>query len=380
MLKEIISNYEPMVLMMSAGWDSRTLLAPPNNPIESAYTHGDLASRECNISKKITGLLRKDHSFKDVNNMKIDCDLLEKMLDLYGHCLWPIWHLSTTINYKETELPITSGLIGELLGGHMSYLSFGNRWHKILNSLHTIAPKIITESKIKKIIENHLEAPKQFWFTSDVGNKIFKESREATNDSIKKELNDYLCDIEDFAAAIESFKYNHSIRQYMMKQPIMSNANSGYYAPLSHPDLLKIVYRIPFKERVHNIQNRKIIKILNPELLDFPMAATLINARHSIIAQELSRAFRIFFSKILGILGKKQPGLGWFNYEHLYSHNVFPQIIDSLESDIWSKERMKNKIEQNVKNNIDAGSTLDMLCKIKTIDYYLKISEWNHGD
>ena len=59
-----------------------------------------------------------------------------------------------------------------------------------------------------------------------------------------------------------------------------------------------------------------------------------------------------------------QPRLGWFNYQHLYQSNVFNEIIDSLTSPLWDKSRMRNIIKENPKNGIDAGSTLDMMCKI----------------
>lgn len=34
---------------------------------------------------------------------------------------------------------------------------------------------------------------------------------------------------------------------------------------------------------------------------------------------------------------------------------------------------MKEVIARNPARGIDAGSTLDMLCKIKTVDYYLNL-------
>lgn len=55
----------------------------------------------------------------------------------------------------------------------------------------------------------------------------------------------------------------------------------------------------------------------------------------------------------------------------IFTLETFETAISSLKSDIWSKERMLKTIASNQKNGIDAGSTMDMVCKIKTIDYYL---------
>lgn len=368
---KILNEYKPMVLMMSAGWDSRTILAPKNSPVVAAYTHGDLSSRETFIAKKITGLERKDHLFKDIENLRIDNQLLDEIMEMNGHCLWPIWHVSSKFIAQVYSLPITSGVIGARLGGHNGFPSMGTRSQKITNSIHLASPKLISETKITHDIKNSLCVPEKFWFTSEKGHRLFSHARINTNDELYDTLEQYIQSYTDFSTAIEKFNYDHVSRQYMMKQPSMAKNFLGYYSPLSHPDLLNIVYDVPFKSRVHNRFTQKIIAILNPDLLQFPMAATLIKAKRAILVQELSRILRILLERVSKTLNRENPKLGWFNYEHLYSEGIFSEIIDSLNSDLWSKENMKNIVATNPEKGIDAGSTLDMLCKIKTVDYYL---------
>jgi len=373
-LKDVMLAYKPMVLMMSAGWDSRTLLAPRNSPVTLAYTHGDISSRECTIAKKVTGTLRADHYFKDVKGMVIDTDLLDEMLELHGHCLWPIWHLSSKFISEQFVLPITSGVIGARLGGHNGFPSVGTRFQKMFNSLHLLSPRIISKEKIINDFKKHLTAPRQFWFTSEKGSQIFSETAASTTKKIHETLDDYLKEVDDFSFAIEKFNYAHVSRQYMMKQPGMAKSFAGYYSPLSHPELLKLVYNVPFKQRVQNRLTRTVISELNANLLEFPMAATLVKAKRPIFIQELSRILRVLFENIFLNLKKKRSNLGWFNYEHLYSGNFFETTIHSLKSDIWSKKQMLKTIASNQKNSIEAGATMDMVCKIKTIDYYISIN------
>lgn len=371
LLYNVMQTYSPMVLMTSAGWDSRALLATQKSPITAAYTHGDISSRECTIAKKLTGTLRMDHYFKDVKGMVIDTKLLDEMLELHGHCLWPIWHISSRFISETLCLPIASGVIGARMGGHNGFPSMGTRFQKIINSLHTINPKIVSKEKIINDVKKSTTAPKSFWFTSDKGSKLFRELANTTTKNIHDTLDKYLNEANDLSFAIEKFNYDHISRQYMMKQPILAQAFNGYYSPLSHPDLIKTVYSIPFDQRIQNRLTKGVISKLNPGLLNFPMAATLTQAKHSIFTQEVSRILRILFEKTFFKIKKNRSNFGWFNYDHLYSTDFFETTIESLNSDIWSKHRMLNRIPNNQVHGIDAGSTMDMICKIKTVDYHL---------
>lgn len=375
MLSNIMQTYNPMALMLSAGWDSRMLLAPRKSPIMAAYTHGDISSRECTIAKKLSGTLRVDHYFKDVKGMVIDTDLLDEMLELHGHCLWPIWHLSSKFISEKFSLPITSGVIGARLGGHNGFPTIGTRFQKTFNSLHLISQKIVSKEKIINDVKQNTTTPENFWFTSEKGNQIFSQTATSITKSLHNTLDNYLEATDDFSFAIEKFNYDHVSRQYMMKQPSMAKPFQGYYSPLSHPDLLKLVYNVPFKQRIQNRLTRSVISELNADLLEFPMAATLAKAKRPIIIQELSRILRILFENTFFKLKKNRPNLGWFNYEYLYANNFFETTIHSLKSDIWSKERMLKTIVSNQENGIDAGSTMDMVCKVKTIDYYLSATK-----
>ena len=71
----VLREHIPSVLMMSAGWDSRTLLMSGTQNYLTAYTHGDLSSREISISRGLTGGLRMDHVFSDVRNLDLSSTL-----------------------------------------------------------------------------------------------------------------------------------------------------------------------------------------------------------------------------------------------------------------------------------------------------------------
>src|SRR5690554_1950967 len=107
--------------------------------------------------------------------MTIDTKLLDEMLELHGHCLWPIWHLSSKFISDKFFLPITSGVIGARLGGHNGFPTVGTRFQKTYNSLHLISPKIVSKEKIIDDVKRSMTAPRQFWFTSEKGRQIFRQ-------------------------------------------------------------------------------------------------------------------------------------------------------------------------------------------------------------
>lgn len=372
-LTETLANYADMSLMMSAGWDSRLLIASRKSPIKLCYTHGDLSSRETAIAKKVSGTVRLDHIFKDVTNIRIDNTILDKMIREHGHCLWPIWHTSSQLISEKYDLPITSGVIGARLGGHNGILSIGTRYQRALRILYFYVPKFFRKSKLIGDIKKNYKLPASFWFTSNEANKLLSNIRNDIDYEIDKAIDKYLEKHKELGASFEFFNYNHISRQYMMKQPTMAKGFSGYYSPLSNPDLLMAVYRTPFHKRMNNALSKHVIRELNPALLNYPMAATLAKASSPILIQEMSRILRIFYEKAVYMIFKNKPSLGWFNYEHIYNESIFNDIIEDLRSDFWDKQRMANTLASNQANNIDAGSTLDMLCKIKTVDHYISL-------
>ena len=139
----------------------------------------------------------------------------------------------------------------------------------------------------------------------------------------------------------------------------------------------RVLTTLPFEEKVHNILNQAVIKKIAPELLEFPMAATLLSAKHPIILQEASRAAR----KILEGLKWKahrmskglisEPRLGWVNFQFLSNNNNLYDVIDFLTQPYWDKKRMQVNLRKL--SHTSLHPTSDMLMKILTIDHCLDV-------
>lgn len=373
-LSTVLKELPASTLMMSAGWDSRTLLMTGPENYHTAYTHGDLSSREISIARTITGNLRMDHSFSDIKNLNLSGDLLGKMLDELGFCIFPIWYIAGQRAQEIHNAPLSSGVLGELLGGHYGVLSMGTRFQKILASASLVNGNLIRKDQFSKALERFITPAAHHWFLSAEGHDRLAGSANTTKSIMRDQLNSSYQNLGDWQSAIETFNMEHRARQYILKQAQAASCTSGYIAPFADDELAEIAQLIPFNSRVHNKLNQKLLKVQNPQLLDYSMAATLLPAKYPILFQEFSRAARIALEQARKLIKMDQPRLGWFNYEHLYQSNVLYEIIDSLTSPLWDKQQMRKTVEANPKNSIDAGSTLDMLCKLKTIDYYLQIN------
>ncbi|RBW49717.1 hypothetical protein [Marinobacter sp. F3R11] len=370
-LSSTLDERSSSVLMMSAGWDSRTLLMAGPEHYHSAYTHGDLSSREISISHRLTSDLRMDHIFSDIQNLELSEDLLDTMLEELGFCIFPVWYIAGQRAQKIYNSPLSSGVLGELLGGHYGLLSMGSRLQKVLAAASLLPGKLIPDDQFSTALERFTTPAASHWFLSEEGHNLLSNHAETTKTMMRNRLNTAYGDTGDWQSAIETFNMEHRARQYIFKQALAASSTSGYLAPFADDTLADIVRSIPFDYRVHNKLNKKILKEKNPKLLNHSMAATLVPAKYPILFQEFSRGVRILLENGRKILKKSQPRLGWFNYEHLYQTKILQEIIESLSLDLWDKQKMLKTIEKNPENGIDAGSTLDMLCKLKTIDYYL---------
>lgn len=379
-LSTILGELPPSVLMMSAGWDSRTLLMSGPDNYRTAYTHGDLSSREISISRELTGSLRMDHVFSDIKNLNLSGNLLDVMLEELGFCVFPVWYIAGQRAQETYNAPLSSGVLGELLGGHYGLLSMGSRLQKILASASLFNGKLIGEEKIATALDLFTTPAPGHWFLSSEGHKLLAKSANTTKNIMRNQLGATYKNTGDWQSAIETFNMEHRARQYILKQAQAAASTSGYITPFADDELADIVRLIPFNNRVHNKLNQKLLREKEPQLLNYSMAATLIPAKYPIFVQELSRGVRIGLEQMRKIAKTNQPRLGWFNYDHLYQSDTLHEITESLTLTLWDKKKMHKTLECNPENGIDAGSTLDMLCKIKTLDYYLQLNQNSLND
>ena len=368
-LHKVMRGYDKSVLMASAGWDSRTLLLNGGENFAGAYTHGDLASREISIVKRLSGSQRIDHLFTDLKSVEFCPEMVDQMLAELGFSVFPVWFAGAKIIQEWKDAPITSGVLGELMGGHYGVMSLGSRWQKLRSSLVFLGESMLTDQRMSEALDRYSTPPQTHWFVSSVGQEMLDQMRQGTRARMHVELDREFERTGDWQRALEDFQMAHRARQYIHKQAQAASSTVGYYVPFADEELTDLVRAVPFQMRIHNKLNRIVLGRQRAELLDQPMAATLVPASYPVLLQELSRLVRVVSEKVSSQVWGSVPRLGWFNYEHLYQSNVLHDFADSLRSDIWDVPKMHKNLKINQANGIDAGSTLDMLCKLKYVDY-----------
>jgi hypothetical protein len=111
-----------VALMMSAGWDSRTLLAVLQHTGLGdrlrCYTHGDLGSREIRIAKAISHRRGVEHDTEPIDDAIFDYRLVQQSFARTESLIFPHWHRAGALLGEMGVAVGTSGVFGGVIGGH----------------------------------------------------------------------------------------------------------------------------------------------------------------------------------------------------------------------------------------------------------------------
>lgn len=371
-----LTNYR---LMMSAGWDSRTLLAGVLSSRADkidAYSHGDIKSRELQLANQICSSHSIPHKLVELNEDLINIDLIDRMLVDGDSCMFPHWRVAAECARDDNRLGITGGIFGEIMGGHYGILSVipQREQYKAMAAYMFGFPSKYRAAKgqtAKDIATSalcgHNYGP-MWCFSDDFNALIEKELSAAYKAQISTTIHEYFdAGTTDLHRLIERFQVEHRARQYINCQLSVALPVCDIQNPFSDTTLISAAISFPVKRKLHNQLNIDIVKSLSPDLLNYSMAATLIPAKYPFVAQEASRVVRKVYERLSKYKNnEKALHLGWNNFDFLISGEFITSLIDSLSADIWNKTRMRSMFKAAHSHNI--YSLYDMFLKIKTVD------------
>ncbi len=392
LLTETCRSMECTMLMMSAGWDSRTLVAGAISAgvADSMYLyhHGDLASRESAIVRSLSKALHIPLVTQQIDLSCFDVSFLTEQFCKYESVLFPHWHFAGTRAIAD-DLSITSvsaGIFGEILGGHYGPTMNLQGLSKAVATLGYIldipqVSRLLMESPSDSLfsaMEFFRQRPYTCpWFlNNDYWEDRFFGINEYVNKDIAKELTRYHArGVDAVEAKIEAFITEHRGSQYIADQLRSAAGNNlPMVAPFANRSLVQFAAAVPYRFKAHSMFNRQIIDRLQPDLLRYPTAAILVPARMPIAVQELSRAIRKLaelsrwrlhsFTK-----GRVQPPkYGWPNYQFIQNSTIISEIVESLKSPIWDKQTLRTAANKNQYKSFHP--LMDMLLKMKTLDLF----------
>ncbi|MBO6851260.1 MAG: hypothetical protein JJ867_12485 [Marinobacter sp.] len=182
--------------------------------------------------------------------------------------------------------------------------------------------------------------------------------------------------MEDAQAMFERFYTEHRGGQYINRQ--LTNAAQGnrFRNIFTNRELLAAAPSMPFSRRAHNKINKEIIKKLNPKLLDFPMAATLANARRPLLVQEVSRATRklVESTPAMATLYRRfsrygDRSFGWNNFREIVNEGWVESLGPLLSGTLWDHQKLVDAVIMDPESN--RYPFFDMVSKATTLDYLI---------
>lgn len=373
-----LESAPPCVLMLSAGWDSRLLLAANATRVCSTYTHGDLLSREIGISVDIGRRYSPQVTARTLEESSFGVGALCDRLRQLGHAFHGHWYSAAQYASAVHSVPISAGLFVEHFSGHYGVNSVGQGWSKLAATLKSmLLPRTYDDlsageaiSMSFRLLHGRLKAP---WYLYPDWLSEHANYEHETGDDIERTLVEFQEESTGGVQEIfERFRLEHPGRQYFALQTKCGIPFDGYHHPFADSRLGQMVLSIPYSKRVNYRLSQAVLRQLDPRLLNWPMAATTISAKWPVVSQEMSRGVRILFERVATARrNKRQLHLGWNNFEFLFATDVFDSYIDHLRGNIWPKDQMRAAIRLMDQKGTSAYSVLHMFTKILTADYLL---------
>jgi hypothetical protein len=368
----------PNALMLSAGWDSRTLLAAMRPQIEDLfyYTHGDLRSRELRILHGLLDPGARFHGESIVNGY--DLDALRDGFDRIENVQFPEWQRAGQVLSERGIKCVSAGVYGEVLGGHYGttlVLRGGRKMVALLKEMWGRSEDLdVDPAAFFKLSEQ-----KPPWYLN----------REAWPETVVDDINhdvdsafERLRDrgVSTNAQLLEAFITEFRGTQYINGQLLACRAFTDVTIPYADREALLIASQIPIKAKLHNLANREMLRRHDPRLLRTATGATLVPAGYPIVLQEATRATRRGYEHLRWRLhfstrGRTEPPrFGWWNLEFLRTGEFLSELASDLRSDLWNKAAIQKHVADTKRWEPETRTRIKphMLLRAYTVDLMLR--------
>ena len=379
-------------LMMSAGWDSRTLLAllsSKGSPTRDvvAYSHGDLSSRELRLSHRVTEAAGVRFHAHEIDQTAFTLQAIESRFPRIECSIFPHWIRSGQVLNDMGVSQVVAGVFGEVLGGHYGETMIRQGGGKIFAFVNSLLGKGSGEfsdssenwAQLRALLGT--EVLKRPWYLSEEFMEDHPNMKERWNHDIDIDIGRLRSrGIESPTGVIEAFVSESRGSQYINAQLLSCRAHVRTSFPYIDESLLRLITRTPLSSRLHNRVSARIIERLDPKLLRFPLAATLVPASAPLLLQEASRAGRKLYGAVRWKLHSHSGGrirhahLGWSNFDFLRGQEHLRDLVDSLQGDQWDRKALRKVVSgmedwdlsdpvQPLTNQLGKIHTVDMLMR-----------------
>jgi len=358
-------------ILMSGGWDSRTVLAAATQIVDSrkllAYYHGGQVSFEKKVTAEVCHSLEVKFHHELLSDRLFDLDVLKMGFSRTETVFFSAWHRAALVLSVSGVDCVSSGVFGEILGGHYGRTMFLRGARKIFNFLlqglgqDSSMTNIFDALKIHNLVKPSLVRSEVF------GN--INELQRAMNDDIENSLKRFIVrGIQTPDQLVEAFITEHRASQHISSQMLSCRAYLDVSIPFSDREFFTLVSRIPITAKLHNALNRRMLQQYLPKVLKVPTAAAPISAAMPIWAQEVSRLVRRIVEERVNL-----PPMSWYDWEFLKNGVVLNNIVDDMKLDLWDKNIIRQRIAGlQVNNAASIGPLMQLLLIAWTVDLMLR--------
>lgn len=388
-----LSEGSPQVFMMSAGWDSRTLVGAAiqqgPRPPPAFFSHGDTEGRELGIVVDLAELAGTAVITAPIGPDAFDPDLLDRHFGRIESAVFPHWIRSSEILAEEGVASAMAGIFGEISGGHYgpSMIASGylGKARALLSGLglsgppdsgSELAPEPLAAWMSERLSVPCLDRP---WYLSNSGSEALTgpEVLGGINAGVEADLRRLVArGVKSRVTLLEAFISEHRGSQYIQAQALSLRSNLEISIPFAHRECFSLASWIPFGAKIHNRLNRALLDQWWPTGLSRPLAATLVPADAPLLFQEASRAVRRIYEGFrwaahFRTAGRvPRPRLGWTDFDGFRDPAVHGPVVESLSSDLFDRAAIARALASlsDPGRPVHAQPYVDQMGKILTVD------------
>ena len=372
-------------LMMSGGWDSRTLLgrASASGLGLLCYSHGDTRSRELRIVRKLCRVADQPYQLEPIDERILDPALLTRGFERTETAIFPHWLRAGGLLADMGITCVTAGVYGEILGGHYGPSMLAGSRRKIAAvaaGLLGIERRGAREGE--RTAREYLRTPSfgHHWYLDRDFEASMERPREQLDEAVDEALDRLRSrGVETEVGLVEAYVSEHRGAQYINAQIRSCRASTDVAVPFAGEELFVYSTRLPLVAKIHNSINRRVLAQHAPSLLREPMAATLVPAGWPLLLQEASRFGRKLYEaghlSLHHLSGERipRPRLGWMNFDFIRNSQELQALADDLRSDIWDREAIQKQIKALPQEDAArVHPVFDQFAKVYTTDLLLR--------
>lgn len=368
-------------LMLSGGWDSRTLLASAlhSGGRVSCYSHGDPSGREIRIVRDICQAAGVPLRVEPIDDRILDPDLLTEGFDRTENVVFPHWHRAGRILAEADVACVTAGVFGEILGGHYGPAMLEGTAGKIRSVGRTLLGLGAGTRRAAGVSHRQylrVRPLDRHWYLQREYEESIDRPRERMNAAVETAIDRLEArGVNDDLAKVEAFITEHRGTQYINAQLLSCRAFTDVAVPFAGKELYTFSTRVPLEAKIHNALNRRMLERHAPSLLRYPMAATLVPAGAPLLIQEASRAVRKVWERAAITLNVRtggrvpRPRLGWLNFDFLRDGSALHRLADDLRRPLWDRDEIHARIDHLGQAKPESVHPFfDQFAKVYTID------------